>query len=145
MLEMVLINCEINLNLNWSEKSENRVYCCRKSRSNIFNTDTKLYVPVVTLLTQNNAKLLEQLESSFKSTINWNKYQSKISAERPNKYLDYLIDSSFQEVNRRFVLSLEDEAQKTSYKGCYLPTVELKNYNAMFYGQNFFDQPVRNN
>ena len=47
--------------------------------------DTKLYVPVVTLSTQDNAKLLEQLKSGFKRTINWNKYQSKISTERSNQ------------------------------------------------------------
>ena len=51
-------------------------------------TDTKLYVPVVTLSTQDNAKLLEQLKSGFKRTTDWNKYQSKKSIEIPNKYLD---------------------------------------------------------
>ena len=44
--------------------------------------------------------MLEQLKFGFKRTINWNKYQSKISTERPNQYLDYLIDRSFQGVNR---------------------------------------------
>ena len=39
--------------------------------------NTKLYVPVITLSTQDNVKLLKQLESGFKRTINWNKYQSK--------------------------------------------------------------------
>ena len=60
-------------------------------------TDTKLYVPVVTLSTRDNAKLLEQLKSGFKRTINWNKYLSKILTETPNQYLDYLIDPSFQD------------------------------------------------
>ena len=78
-------------------------------------TDTKLYVPVVTLSTQDNTKLLEQLKSGFKRTINWNKYQSKKSTEGQNQYIDYLIDTSFQEVNRLFVLSFEDEAQQTNY------------------------------
>ena len=74
--------------------------------------DTKLYVPIVTLSTQDNAKLLEQLKSGFKRTINWNRYQSKVSPERENHYLDFLIDPSFQGVNRLFVLSFEDEAQE---------------------------------
>ena len=52
----------------------------------------QLYVSVVHLSTQDNAKLLEKLESFFKRTINWNKYQSKVSRKRPNQYLDYLID-----------------------------------------------------
>ena len=51
-------------------------------------TDRKLYVPVVTLSTQNNAKLLEKLKFGFKRTINCNRYQSKVSTEIPNQYLD---------------------------------------------------------
>ena len=62
-------------------------------------TDTKLYVPVVTLSNLDNSKLLQQLNSGFKRTINWNKYQAKVSTERVNQYLDYLIHSSFQEIN----------------------------------------------
>ena len=78
-LEMPLTNCEITLNLNWSEK-------CVITATNVANqgtkfsiTDTKLYVSVVTLSTQDNAKLLEQLKSGFKRTINWNKYKPKVS------------------------------------------------------------------
>ena len=115
----------------------------------LLKTDTKLYVPVVTLSTQNNAqnnaKLLEQLKSGFKRTNNLNKYQSKKSVERPNQYLDYLIDSSFQGVSRLFVLSFEDEVQRTSYKRYYLPILEIKRYSVMIDEQNFFDQPVKNN
>ena len=58
-------------------------------------TDTKLYFEVVTLSTQNNSKLLEQLKSGFKRPISWNKYQSKESIERQNQFLDYLIDPRF--------------------------------------------------
>ena len=75
-------------------------------------TDTKLHVPVVNLSTQDNTKLLEQLKSGIKRTIEWNKHQSKISAERQKQYLDYLTDPSFQGVNRLFVLSFEDEKQR---------------------------------
>ena len=74
---MPLINCEIRLDPNLSEK---RVI----TATNVINqgttfsiTDTKLYVPVVTLSTQDNAKLFEQLKPGFKRTINWNKYQPK--------------------------------------------------------------------
>ena len=51
-------------------------------------TDTKLYVPVVTLSTQDHTKLLEQLKSGFKKRTNWNKYQTKISTEGVIQYLD---------------------------------------------------------
>ena len=89
-------------------------------------TDTKLYVPVVTLCTQDNAKLLEQLKPGLKRTINWNKFQSKISAEKQDQYLDYLIDPSFQGVYRLFLLPFENETQRISYQRYYLPTVEIK-------------------
>ena len=56
-----------------------------------------------------------------------------------------MIDPSFQGLNRLFVLPFENEAQRTSYKRYYLPTREIKNYNVRIDGQNFFDQPIRNN
>ena len=61
-------------------------------------TDTKGYVPVVNLSTQDNVKLLQQLKSGFKRTINWNKYQSKVSVEAQNQYLDFQADPNFQRV-----------------------------------------------
>ena len=100
--------------------------CCRKSRRNIPITDKNLYVPFVTLSTQDNTKLLEQLKSVFKRAISWNKYQSIMSKERSNQRLDYLNDPSFQGVNRLFVLSSENEALRTSYKRYYLLTEEIK-------------------
>ena len=63
-------------------------------------TDTKLYVPNETLSNQDNTKILQKLKSGFKRTINWNKYQTKVSREGVHQYLDFLIDSSFQGVNR---------------------------------------------
>ena len=60
-------------------------------------TDTNLYVPVVTLSTQDNVKLLKQIESGFKITMNWNKYQSKKANQTRNRYLDFSIEPSFQE------------------------------------------------
>ena len=71
-------------------------------------TKTKLYVPVVTLSTQNNAKLLQQLKSGFKRTINWNKYESNIKTFAQNRYLNHLINPIFQGVKRIFVLSFEN-------------------------------------
>ena len=52
---------------------------------------------------QHIAKLLEQLKSGFKRTINWNKYEPKLTVEQRNQYLDFLINRSFQGVNRLFV------------------------------------------
>ena len=75
-LEMPLINCEINLTLTWSA-NQNASFAI---------TNTRLYVPVVTLSTQENAKLLQQIKSGFKRVINWNNYFSKpeVLAQNPN-------------------------------------------------------------
>ena len=68
-------------------------------------TDTKLHVPVVTLSKENDKKLLEQLKSGFKRTVKWNKYRSQMTIQPQNNNLNYLIDPTFTNVNRLFVLS----------------------------------------
>ena len=101
--------------------------------------DTKLYVPVVTLSTQDNAKLLQELKSGFKRVVNWNKYLSKPELLAQNPNLNHLVEPGFQGVNRLFVLAFENHTQRTSHSGYYLPNVEIKNYNVMINGENFFD------
>ena len=103
---MLLINCEINLILSWSGNCVIS-FATGETKSNI--TDIKCYVLVVTLSIQDNGKLLQQLISGVQRTVNWNKYQTKVSTQGQNQYPDFLIDSSFQEVNRLFVLSFENE------------------------------------
>ena len=136
---MPLINCEVNLILTWSKDS---VITNSTGEGKFAITETKLYVPVVTLSTKDNAKLLQQLKSGFKRTINWNKYQSSIKTYAQSRYLNHLVDPSFQGVNRLFVLSFENEADRTSYSTYYLPKIEIKDYNIMIDGKNFFDQPT---
>ena len=92
---MPLFDCEINLILIWSQ---NCVTYSTIRKTKFAITDPKRYVPVVTLSTQDNTQLLQQLTSGFKRTINWKKYQSKVSKERQNQYLDFLIDPNFQGV-----------------------------------------------
>ena len=127
-LEMPLINCEVNLILTWSAD-------CVIIYTNVANqvptftiTETNLYVPVVTLSTQDNAKLLPQLKSGFKRTISWNKYLSKPELLAQNPNLNHLVELSFQDVNRLFVLAFEDDTQRTSNKIYHLPNVEIKDY-----------------
>ena len=107
-------------------------------------TDTKHYVSVVTLSTQDNIKLLKQLESGFKRIINWNKYQYEKPNQAQNRYLDFLIDLSFQGINRLFALSFKDENGRESYKQYYLPTMGMKDNNVMIDGINFFTQTIKN-
>ena len=76
--------------------------------------ETNICVPVVTLSTQDNAKLLAQLKSGFKRTIRWYKYLSKRELLRQNPNLNHLIQPSFREVNRLFVLAFESDAQRIS-------------------------------
>ena len=120
---MSLINCEVNLILTWSKDC---VITNSTGTGKFEIKDTKLYVPVVTLSTQDNAKLLQQLKSGFKRTINWNKYQSRIKPYAQNRYLNHLVDSSFQGVNRLFALSFENENDRTSHSNYYLPKGEIK-------------------
>ena len=140
---MRLINCEINLILIWSTN-------CVVVSTNVANqnatfgiTDRKLYGPVVTLSTQDNSKLLQQLRSGFKRVINWNNYLSEPDLLRKNPNLNHLVEPSFQGVNRLFVLALENDTQGASVKGYYLPNVEIKDCNIMINGD--FDQLVKNN
>ena len=76
---MPLINCEINLILTWSTDC---VTSSAAGKTKFAISDTKRYVPILTLSSQDNSKLLQKLQSGFKRTINWNKYQSKVSTER---------------------------------------------------------------
>ena len=108
-------------------------------------SDTKLYVPAVTLSTQDNAKLLQQLKLGFKRVTNCNEYLSKPELLTQNLNLNHLVELSFQGVNRLFVLAFEGDTQRASAKGCYLPNAEIKDYNGMINGENFFDQPIKNN
>ena len=70
-------------------------------------TDTKVFVPVLTLSKENGIRLLQRLKSGFKRTIKWNKYRSQMTIQPQNNNLNYLIDRTFTNVNRLFVLSFE--------------------------------------
>ena len=113
-LKMLLINCESNLILTWSKDC---IISSVTGEAKFKITNTKRYVPAVTLSTQDDEKLLQQLRSGFKRTINWNKYQPKVSPKRRNKYLDFLIDPIFQGVNRLFDLLLENEDDRKVHTG----------------------------
>ena len=113
-LEMPLINCEVNLILTWSSTRVLIATGIVNQNATFAITDTKLYVPVVTLSTQENTKFLQQIKSGFKRVYNWNKYFSKpeLLAQDPN--LNNLIEPSFQGVNRLFVLAFENDDDRTS-------------------------------
>ena len=146
---MPLLNCEVELILTWSENYVIISTIIANQNPTFTITETNLYVPVVTLSTQDNAKLLRQIKSGFKRIIGWNKYLAKPKLLAQNSNSNHLIEPSFQGVNRSFVLALiieffEDDAQRTSNKRICIPNVEIKDCNVMVDGKNFFDQPIKN-
>ena len=159
-LDIPLINCEITLILSWYKECVlvgialrnvpdpqpnppiNVIISPTSAKFEI--TDCKLYIPSVTLSAENNNKLLEQLKSGFRISIKWNKYISQMSNQNKNNNLNYLIDPTFNNVNRLFVLSFENEDDRTSYYKYYMPSVEIKDYNVLIDGNAFFELPVKN-
>ena len=114
-------------------------------------TDTKLYVPVVTLSKENDIKLLEKLKSGFKKTIKWNKYRSQMTVQNNNNNLNYLVFPTFTNVNRLFVLSFErieennvKKDHRDSFSHYYIPKVQIKDFNVLIDGKGFSDLPVKN-
>ena len=153
-LDITLINCEITLILSWykvcvlvgrafrgpSAAATNRINSPTSAKFQI--TDCKLYVPIVTLSTENDNKLLEQSKSGFRS-IKWNKYMSQMSNQNKNNNLNYLIDTIYSNVNRLFILSFEKDG-RTSYYKYYVRSVEIKDYNVFIDGNAFFELPTKN-
>ena len=155
-LDIPLINDEITLTLSWYKKCElvGRGYrgppaaaanlITSPTDTKFVITDCKLYVPVVTLSAGNDNKLLEQLKSGFRRSIKWNKHMSQISNQNKNNNLNDLIAPTFSNFNRLFVLSFENEDDRTSYHKYYKPSVEIKDYNVLIDGNAFFELPVKN-
>ena len=152
-LNILLINCEIELILTLTKN-------CVLADMTVANnpptglefqiTGTKLYVPVVTLSKENDTKLLEKLKPGFKGTIKWNKYRSQMTIQNNNNVLNYLIDPTFTNANRLFVLSFEriEEDKKKDYRDSfshyYVPNVQIKDFSVLIDGKSFFDLPIKN-
>ena len=163
-LNILLINCEVELILTWTKNCALADMTVKAAGNNnvlpaivaptgleFQITDTKLYVPVVTLSKENNIKLLEQLKTGFKKTIKWNKYRSQMYFQNNNNNLNYLTDPTFTNVNRLFVLSFErieeDNIKKDyrdSFSHYYVPKVQIKDFNVLIDRRSFFDLPVKN-
>ena len=109
-------------------------------------TDTKLYVPVVTLSKENDIKILEQLKTGFKRTIKWNKYRSQMTIQPQNNNLNYLIDPTFTNLNRLFaLLFIRNNAgdNRDSFSDYYVPNVEIKDFRVLIDGKSFYDLTVK--
>ena len=155
-LNIPLINCEVELILTWFK---NCVLIDKLTREADYNVnldvyeidnpedaiiqikDTKLYVRVVTLSEENNIKLLEQLKSGFKRTIKWNKYRSQMTIQPQNNNLNYLIDPTFINVTRLFVLCFprnNNTDSRYSFSNYYVPKVRINEFDVLINGKSFF-------
>ena len=103
----------------------------------------KLYIPVVTLSKDDEIKLLTNLKSGFTREIEWDKYRSQMSTEAINNNLNILIDPTFTNVNRLFVLAYPAADDRRSYSQFYLPKVMVKDFNVVIDKLAFFDLPIK--
>ena len=129
---MSLIKCEGSLILTWAKscilisKAYRKAVAAQGGNTTVAAinnltsatfaiTDCKLHVPVITLSAENDNKHLEKLKTGFKRTIKWNKYRSEMRIQAKNNNINYLIDPTFTKLDRLFVLSYENEEDRTSF------------------------------
>ena len=109
------INCETELILTWSNNcvlADMTVANNPPTGLELQITETKLFVPVVTLSKENDTKLFKQIKSGFKRTVKCNKYRSQMTVQSNNNHLNYLIDPTSTKVNRLYVLSFARNAER---------------------------------
>ena len=155
-LNIPLISCEVFLELKWNK---NCVITSLGQRqvdagppvvrdnaprgATLAINNCKLYVPVVTLSKDDEIKLLTNLKSRFKREIIWNKYRSQMTTEETNNNLNILLDPTFTNVNRLFVLAYRTADNRQSFCQFYLPNVMVTDYNVIIDQLAFFDLPIK--
>ena len=137
---MPLIICRVELSLKWDK---NCILSCKDGNSVFAITDA--YVPILTLSAEDNVKLSKLLGEGFKIPIYQNQY--KVIPDKTynaNRYIRELLDSSYQGVNRLFVLADDNTNRITpnSHKRYSLPRTEIENQNIEIDGRNFYNQPI---
>ena len=155
-LNIPLISCEVSLELKWNKNCvitslERRqvdagppiVRDNAPTGATLTIDKCKLYLPVVTLSKDDEIKLLTNLKSGFKREIIWNKYRSQMTTEAINNNLNILIDPTFTNVNRLFVLAYRIADDRQSFSRFYIPRVMIKDYNVIIDKLAFFDLPIK--
>ena len=142
-LNIPLISCEVSLELKWDKNCVITSLEQRDIGATLGITDCKLYVPAVTLSKDDEIKLLTNLKSGFKREIIWNKYRSQMTTEAINNDLNILIDPTFTNVNRLFVLAYQTADDRQSFSQFYLPRVMVKDFNVIIDKLAFFDLPIK--
>ena len=149
---MPLISCKVSLDLKWNKNcvitslerrqvdaGPPKVRDNAPTSATLNINDCKLYVPVVTLSKNNEIKLLTNSKSGFKREIKWNKYRSQMSTEAANNNLNILIDPTFTNFNRLFVLAYQAASNRQSFSTFYMPRVMVKDFNVIIDKLAFFD------
>ena len=152
-LNIPLISCEVSLELKWDK---NCIITSLEQRdigggnrdnaptgATLAINDCKLYVPEVALSKDDEIKLLTNLKSGFQREIIWNKYRSQMTTEAINNNLNILIDPTFTNVNRLFVLAYQNADDRQSFSQFYLPKVLIKDFNVIIDKLAFFDLPIK--
>ena len=144
-LEILLINCKVEFSLTWNE---NCILTSFAGNSTFTITDAKLYVPVVTLSIEDNARLTKLLSEGFERSVYWNKYKvTPNKTYNQNNYIRKLLHASSQGAKRLFFLAYDNNAgddlvTANSHRRYFLPRIKIENYNIKIDGRNFYDQPI---
>ena len=163
-LDFLLINSEIELILKWTEDCVltekttrefkvaedslpplDEVAALNRPKDLKFSvTDCKLYVPVVTLQTEYQNQLYKDLKTRMSIDFTWIKYRSQMINQTATNNPNFLIDPTFNNVNRLFVLAFPNEEDRRSFSKHYTPSVEIKDYNFIIDGEPFYEIPIKN-
>ena len=134
---MPLINCKVEPAWDWYE---NCIVSSAGTAATFVVTNKKLYVSVVTLKTEDSAKLSKSLSKGFKRSIYWNEYDASLKNHNENSDIRERLDASIQGFNGLFVLAYahgDNVTNENSYRRYFLPILKLKNYNIEIDGKNF--------
>ena len=141
---MLLINYRVERSLSWNE---NYILTSLAGNSTSTITDAKIYIPVVTLSIEHNAKLTNLLSEGFKRSVYWKKYKViRNKIYNANEYIRELLDASYQGVKRLFILAYgnagDDLVTADSHRKYFLWRIKIENYNIKIDGKKFYDQPI---
>ena len=153
---MQLINCKIHRPLNWTKDC---VISDIAGETTFKITNTKIYVPIVTLSNKDSVNLTKQLNEGYKRPVYWYEYKSKIESRDFNDQnpVKFYLDASFEGVKRFFALAFNNTTEdvvnnpvsntnnivlRNSHRNYFLPRVNITSYNVPIDGRSFYDQLV---
>ena len=113
-------------------------------------TNTNLYVPIVTLSSKDNLKMVKLLEEGFKIPVYWIEDRTKLESRDldNNNLTRFPLDPSFQGVRSLFVLAFDNtdngpkKLERNSHTKYFFPRVNITNYNVLIDSRNVYEQPV---